>query len=437
LPREDAMKINLRDSIDGADDEKLQKKHQETVRIDTAIKTALQQLADHESRHAAFLVLLSRVRSCTSLLKPTRRQGTPGWVGPVLLINRLKNLATRQSHWIRSCQSWSPQDGNLRMVFRSLAHHLLTHYPVPGFMDSAWDLDAGAEAFRQQSWFIRLGRGTALRALNLPLKLTRTMEHHVRHAPDHFTAYQALRYGEVKALGGGETLAREIALGRLGQRIEHSEFWRTVLVFLVSHPCLKLEHVNPIIDFIQSQRFGGEEVETEHGRMRRVTPWPDFSMKGRTEKSLLRLVAAWHTDLSAHAPGNSFSWRASRIDGYHFLEQHDGADHDREWTIQELTNSGALHREGKALRHHHLVHALARGWRGEADGHHRSRSAPPGDRASPGEVQSPARRSLGGDRPGVGHPDGLAPGGQSLISGVRRMSRSPDIGNQAFGRCRG
>jgi len=60
-------------------------------------------------------------------------------------------------------------------------------------MDSAWDLAAGPEEFRQQSWFIRLGRGTAVRALNLPLVLTRSMEHYVRQAPDHYTAMQALR----------------------------------------------------------------------------------------------------------------------------------------------------------------------------------------------------------------------------------------------------
>src|SRR5688572_238163 len=132
MPREDAMKLNLRDFIDGADDEQLgrRKKEQDAVRIDTAIKAALEELPDYEQRRAAFMALLSRVRSCTSLLKPTPRQGTPGWVGPVFLLNRLKNLATRQGHWIRSCESWQPRDGNLRPVFRSLAHHLLAYYPV-------------------------------------------------------------------------------------------------------------------------------------------------------------------------------------------------------------------------------------------------------------------------------------------------------------------
>src|SRR5207247_9089530 len=107
--------------------------------------------------------------------------------------------------------------------------------PVRGIVESAWVLAAGPEAFRQQSWFIRLGRGTAVLWLTLPLVLTRRMEHYVRQAPDHYTAVQALRYGETRGLGGSEELAREIAIGPLGQRIEHADFWRTVLSFFVAH----------------------------------------------------------------------------------------------------------------------------------------------------------------------------------------------------------
>ena len=152
------------------------KKEQAADKINAAIKMALVELADFKERREALLRLLASVRSRTPLLKPTPGQGNPGWVGPVFLINRLKNLAARQHHWIRPCETWQPASGNLRPTFRSLAHHLLTHYSVPDFMDSVWDLPTGPEAFRQQAWHIRLGRGTAFRALNVPAPLTRNME---------------------------------------------------------------------------------------------------------------------------------------------------------------------------------------------------------------------------------------------------------------------
>jgi hypothetical protein len=291
------------------------------------------------------------------MLKPTSGLGTPGWVAPLFLINRLRNLAIRHKHWIRPCQTWQPHEDNLRPIFRSLVAHLLTHYPVPGFMDSAWDLSDGPEGFRQQSWFIRIGRGASFRSLNLPLALTRRMEHYLRKAADHFSVSQALRYGETRGMGGGEKLAREIAVGRLGQRIERPDFWRTVIRFFVAHPEMQLQHVNPIVDFIHANKFAGDEVLTTHGTQTRNPPWANFSMEGRTLKSILRLVSAWHADLGLAKNAPWCSWRKSGIQGYHFLEKRLGEEGDSDWTIVELLDSSALHAEGRAM--HHCVYAYA------------------------------------------------------------------------------
>src|SRR5687767_12328305 len=184
------MKLDPCALLNEPNNESRRTKENDAVRIDAAIKAALDELGAHAERRIAFLRLLTCVRLRASLLKPTPGLGTPGSVAPVFLIRRLKNLAARQSHWIRPCETWQPASGNLRPAFRSLAHHLLARYPVPAFMDSVWDLADGPAAFRQQSWFIRLGRGAALRALNLPLNLTRSMEHHARQAPDQYTVIQ-------------------------------------------------------------------------------------------------------------------------------------------------------------------------------------------------------------------------------------------------------
>ena len=50
------------------------------------------------------------------------------------------------------------------------------------------------------------------------------------------TVTQAIRYGETRGLGGSVRLAIQVASGRLGQKIERAEFWRTVLLFFVNHP---------------------------------------------------------------------------------------------------------------------------------------------------------------------------------------------------------
>ena len=353
------MKLNLFALLHGSKIESLgrRKKERDAVRIDAAIKIALDELDDYTERRTAFLRLVDCVRARTPLLKPTLGHGTPGWTAPVYLINRLKNLAGRQSHWIRPCESWQAGVSNVRPAFQSLAHHLLAHYPVPGFMDSAWDLPNGPEAFRQQSWYIRLGRGVRFRALNLPFNITRNMEHYVRQAPDHYSMSQALRYGETRGMGGSDKLAREVAVGRLGQRIERPDFWRTVLAFFVAHPEMSLEHVNPVVDFIHANKFAGDEVLTEGGHEIRNAPWADFSIKGRTLKSILRLVSAWHADPAISKNGGWCSWGKSGIQGYRFLEKRPEEEGDRDWTILELLDSGALQAEGRAM--HHCVYSYA------------------------------------------------------------------------------
>ena len=325
-----------------------------TAKVDAAIKAALKEFAGRPERRTAFEKLLACVRSHSDLLKPTTGKG---WVGPVFLINRLRNLAARQAHWIRPCEEWRPTSANLRPAFHSLAMHLLAFYPTPGFLDAVWDLPFGAEGFRQQSWHIKLARGASLRQLTLPLVLTRRMEHFVRHAPDHFGVSQAFRYGETRGLGGSEQLAREIATGPLGREIRHPGFWRPVLHFFAQHPELDLRHINPIIDFIQYHKFPSHEVLTEQPPVSCPALWPSFSINGRTPKSMLRLTWAWHSDLAKNKQSHNFTWPKSGIEGYRFEDTRDGDEHPRVWSIEELLQSQELYAEGRAL--HHCVYTYA------------------------------------------------------------------------------
>src|SRR5437016_464795 len=117
------------------------------ARVDAEIKGTRNQFYLRPERLAAFDSLVAVVRSRTNLLRPTAGQGSAAWVAPLFLIKRLRNLAERQSQWLRRSEDWQPTTESLRLEFRSLASYLLAHYPVSGFMDSVWDLPAGPEAF--------------------------------------------------------------------------------------------------------------------------------------------------------------------------------------------------------------------------------------------------------------------------------------------------
>ncbi|MGZ8901000.1 MAG: PcfJ domain-containing protein [Limisphaerales bacterium] len=323
--------------------------------IDRAIKIAREDFGDYADRRAALDQLLLCVWERTRLLRlsPTGRE--PSAAPALFALKRLQNFAHRRAFWIRPLEDWrAPKAGRAfhpspRVELRSLAEHLFARYATPAYLQSAWDLAPGPAAFRQQSWFIRIARGASFRALELPIPLTERMRHYMRHAPDDFTIYQAMRFSEVLGLGGEARVARHIAKTRLGRDVSNSHFWRRVLGFFISNTDFPATQLDPAIEFIQAMRFDGEEIPSAHGCQRRASICPDFRIEGRTTNSLLRLMHRWHLE-TADSQRPVTSWPASGIDHFRFLDQReDGMD--REWSIVELCSSAALIAEGRAMSH--------------------------------------------------------------------------------------
>ena len=321
-------------------------------RIDEAIKRILDEFEFDGARRKAFLRLIEVVQLRTSLLKRTRDHHPS--LTPLFVLRRLGNFAARQAFWLPPCEAWHPESASPREICRSLAQHLLGKYATPRWLDAAWDQPLGAAGFREQSWYIRVARGAALRSLNLPIVLTRRMEHYARLAPDHYTCVQALRHGEVLGLGAGEALAREVVTTRLGRETENSGFWRTVLLFLANQPGFRSGEVGALIDFIYSNKFAGEDVFTANGLAQRPAPWPDFSMEGRSVAALLRLIAPWRKE-GGSDDSSAAAWHPLGISGFRWLELKEAEEFD--WSIVELLSSSSLRNEGVAM--HHCVASYA------------------------------------------------------------------------------
>jgi hypothetical protein len=316
---------------------------------DNAIKIAREEFGDYAERRAAFDQLLSCVWERTGLLRlsPTGRK--PNAAPALFALKRLKNFGRRRAFWIRAPEDWRAPNGSRRVQLRSLAEHLFARFTTPPYLHSAWDLAPGPEGFRQQSWFIRIARGASFRALELPIQLTERMRHYMRHAPDDFTVYEAMRFSEVLGLGGEATLARRMAKTRLGRDLSNPAFWRRVVGFFISNPDFPATQIGDAVDFIQAMRFGGEEIRSADGSQRRVPVCPDFRIEGRTANSLLRLMHRWHLE-TADSQRPVTCWSASGIDPFRFLDKRDDGM-DREWSIIELCNSAALTAEGRAMSH--------------------------------------------------------------------------------------
>jgi hypothetical protein len=75
------------------------------------------------------------------------------------------------------------------------------------FLDSVWFRGQTDEAAKQQECYRALACGQSPRKLDFPILLTKQMAHNFLQAPKDLLLEQALRWGQVRGLGGEARLA--------------------------------------------------------------------------------------------------------------------------------------------------------------------------------------------------------------------------------------
>jgi len=337
---------------------------------DCAIHRAYIRLAQHQPELEKFHQLLQVVRQRTP-----RLFDAPVCNGHHLGVEALVHLSRYRNWHIRPISDWEGTNASWRPVVSMLADRLICRYKLPVFLSSSWyAIDSMAE--RKRNWFVAYSRGGSFRSLNLPMVMTRKMEHIFLASQDHLHIEHGFRRAELIALGAPAEVVNAILSTRLATDLSHGEFWRTVWVFLVQN-CRDIDpaQIGPMIDFIHAVRHERIRVETADG-IRKLDPLqPLFSMKGRTVQSMLRLMNEWHRSLGKGGP--AFFWKGLPVSPLVLDETNeDGLGVPRRWQMVELTSSSQLRSEGAAL--HHCVASYAdrcrrgassiwslRFWRGE------------------------------------------------------------------------
>ena len=306
-------------------------------KLQNAVTRAIADAFEGSIAPKVFFKLLLYLEDNSDLLKETT------------YIQGIAALANHHEGWIRPLETWKVKKHNRNRQFSELARHLLAAYEVPFFMDSVWFNGNGAH----QNWFKHIGAGQNIRtAPDIPILLTKKMAHHFLKAPRHYTVEEALRWGQVHALGGDKYLVDALRQTRLTQTFNNDDFWLSVIRFFIANPMLDVNHVNPIVDYIWNQRYENRHVFVERGVAREIGPaQPNFSMSGRTPETLLRQVEEWHGHLGRESKGRELEWHRSQIGEFHILEGSEASRNMKIWSIRELLSSDELIDEGRALRH--------------------------------------------------------------------------------------
>lgn len=321
-------------------------------RTDRAIHRAGAQLASDPPVLEKFHDLVACTRK-----RAGRLFGAPVLDGRHLGVEALINLSRFRDTHLRPVHDWAGTSSSWRPTIASLVQHLVCEYAVPVFLSSTW-YAADSTGDSKRIWFIAHSRGASFRSLDLPIVMTRKMEHLFLASQDHLPVELALRKAELLALGAPGAFVKAILSTSLATDLRDSEFWRTVWHFLIAHARdLEPGQIGPMIDYIQAVRREEGTFETGADALGFNSPQSAFSMKGRTVQSMLRLMKNWHQSLG-RSDGAAFSWAKSPFQPY-LLEEpaRDESEKPRRWHITELTDSGQLRNESAEL--HHCVASYA------------------------------------------------------------------------------
>lgn len=306
-------------------------------RIDLATHNALA-IACKKKFERDFRRLLTVVSSRSGLLRPLYESGYAGWMHAERYLRALLAFTEHRKNWLRDVDSWESPNANSLEQFGSLARHLLARHSVPNFMTLVWFEEPTETARRHQKLFKHLGLGNSIRGANLPICLTKSMADFFEQAPDHLTVEQAVRWSQVRGLGGSKQFASAVLSTRLGTVFEHESFWARVLQLLVAQPKLNVDLVPPIIEFVNIHR-AGLMTQSFH------------KMSRRSFNSFLGRVQQWMDRNPSYGLQAKLRWPRTSIGGFRHVEPRKHEWSVRYWTIRELTDSQQLIDEGNGLHH--------------------------------------------------------------------------------------
>ena len=266
-----------------------------------------------------------------------------------LYIEAMIKINDRRTEWIRDLKSWKPATHNAHRQFSSLIRHLFCKYDIPKFFDSSWFRnEKGSYKFRD--CFIHIGLGNNIRTVKMPITMTKKMAHCMMQAPENYTVENAIRWGQIHALGGDKRLVSEVIATNLGKSFSEDNFWVSFINFFIQNPMLDRKHVGPIFDYIYHQKYKIEEAVVGEGRVVNTPPpQPNFTMAQRDPEVLLRQIDRWHGTLNKVSPAKNLYFKRVEIKPLAYSK---GKNEEQiTLRIKQLLSGQALIEEGRAMSH--------------------------------------------------------------------------------------
>jgi hypothetical protein len=282
-----------------------------------------------------------------------------------------------RDRWVRPLDEWKPKGRALETVLRSLVDHLICQYKMPAYWYEVWfrgaqrglhlqnangEFEDTPAVQRACAQFVQLANGTGLYRLiqadEFPVKFTKKQAHAFMQQRGVNTVTQAARWTQVQSFGGDRRLAEVLCKTDWGEDFQEESFRAPVIQWFCNQAMIDPAQVGPLVDYI------------EHARHQQ----DNWSVKGRTARSLMRSMEEWHKVLAADQRfarrERAAAWRAdlaerrkpppekfekSGIAGWETVrktkDNRTGKQIHVRYAITELMDYQALMDEGRELSH--------------------------------------------------------------------------------------
>ncbi len=288
------------------------------------------------------------------------------------LIPTIVRIAAYAHRWIRDPETWTHTSaGSPQELLRSLLAHLFAKWPVPAFFDSAW-LVKGALNYLERDWYCEIASGRSLRKLpGMPPSITAAALHRTMQAPPHLSIRQALRWGQVMALGGSEALLANVLSSGMVADLSNDAIWSRLLEKVVAARDFASENFGLIADTLLELTTRGECQRAEllialqlaellrHSRRL----WKRLASVSATNFPNRKKIDIDNANHRAEIRNqNAVQW-TPLLSTKPYLSCYRDAGNVIDWRIEELVNQSQLTEESRSL--HHCVHGYGRACRSE------------------------------------------------------------------------
>lgn len=243
-----------------------------------------------------------------------------------LHIQAVFNIFLFRRQWLNDMYEWEPKSKQVFVQVKELTEYLFCRYSMPAFLHKAF-YEEKSTLYIQ--WYIYIGKGGRAKDMpKIPVVFTQKMVHCFLQAHYKFTITEALRWAQVKGLGGSDALAERVAYSWIGQKpFADEEFWFSFLQVLINGGMFNYEKLTELVDYVR-------EAKRENKQ---------YHLKGRNLSSLMRQSDDWHKRFSKYK-GNEI-WKPSGIGGLKHKKKNELI------IIEELTETAKLREEGRTMKH--------------------------------------------------------------------------------------